>query len=430
MNDGERMASVDLLSAKDGSGAQAPITSSSASRSPSRTFARGVITRRMQKGVIAYHKGDYSIALAEFDKVATLSLAAGDTAMYLETCTYLLRILAEYEEFARIEGIEKTILKALESPEAAKLSSKLKSHALYVLGICNCYQENRHAQAMVRFRQAIDFAMIDEDRTTLAPPLYGAATVLYALQRYDDTLKELDRLGVLLSCLEVPDLKSAMHLLRALVRRNQGHYDEALESAWKAFESLKDHPQVVLYLHTLCAIGEIYTLKGDLKSARLYLDLASRSLKRDLKRVTRLITEAQNALGTVQTPESDLVFDSRTGLLWEKTKGEIHFEGQFILRDLLRVFLENQGRVFTKVELAERVWREPYNSKIHDNKIYVTIKRLRQLLEVDDSKANYILRAKTGYFLNPKIRVQMNEMKNEQQFAPAGSPAGNTEKVK
>jgi DNA-binding winged helix-turn-helix (wHTH) protein len=93
--------------------------------------------------------------------------------------------------------------------------------------------------------------------------------------------------------------------------------------------------------------------------------------------------------------------------LTSRLKGEIRFEGQFILRDLLRVFLESPGHIFSKEDLAKKVWKDTYQPRIHDNKIYVTIKRLRGLLENDGD--DLILRAKTGYFLNPKIRVVIDD---------------------
>lgn len=371
--------------------------------------SRRTIDRRFERALYAFHRGDYSAALVEFEKACAAAAAVADYSRYVDSCSYYLRILAEREEFAKIDRIEQHVLGIL-ATDSAQLPAKLKSRALYILGICSCYQETRHELAMRRFREAIDFAMQGADKVALAAPLYGAATVHYASGRYEEALRELDRLGILISCLDLPDLSSAAHLLRAMVRRNQGLNDEALAAAWKAFDSLKHHPHLVLYLHTLCVLGTIFRNNGDLPSARLYLDLAERSLKRDeFPRIARLVDEANQSLGSLPSADADLIFDCRTGILFERQKGEVRFDGQFILRDLLRIFLENPGRTFTKEDLAQQVWREPYNSKVHDNKIYVTIKRLRALLETGSSKCDYIMRAKNGYFLNPKTKVLINE---------------------
>ncbi len=372
-----------------------------------RVSSRSSADRSYQQGIFAYHRGDYSEALSLFEKSSMTATELGDHQRYVETCVYVLRILAEREEFVKIERIEKRVIEIMATTD---IPARLKSKATYVLGICSCYQETRHDQAMNRFREAIDYAILSEDKEALAAPLYGAATVLYARGRYDEAGKELARLEILLSCLSMPDLASSAHLLRALIRRNQGRTDEALESAWAAYETLKHHPHLVLYLHTLCVLGTIYQLKSDPTCARLYLDLATRSVKREqFPRIARLIDEA---MSTVQSPASgraDLSYDTRTGILNERQHGEVRFEGQFILRDLLKVFLEHPGRIFTKFDLAQLVWREEYNSDVHDNKIYVTIKRLRKLLESDGGKAEYILRAKNGYFLNPNTKVEIDE---------------------
>jgi tetratricopeptide (TPR) repeat protein len=368
--------------------------------------SRTAIERRFQQALFAYYRGETKAALKDFEKVAELSKANRDDVRYVEASTYVLRILAEREDFSRIELIESQIFSVLTTRE---LPVRLKSRVMYILGICSCYQDTRHDQAMNRFREAIDYAVASDDKEALASPLYGAATVLYARGRYDEALKELARLDILLSCLSLPELSATSSLLRALIRRNQSRLDEALEAAWSAYETLKNLPQLWVYMQTLVTLGTIYTLKGDLTCAKLYLDLADRSLKRDeFPRVARLVDEALATIRKSGRTEADLAFDTRTGILTSCLKGEVRFEGQFILRDLLRVFLESPGRVFSKEDLARKVWKDTYNPRVHDNKIYVTIKRLRGLLE-SDSNGDLILRAKTGYFLNPKLRVVIDD---------------------
>jgi len=369
------------------------------------TAARAALERRYQQGLFAYHRGETKAALKDFEKVVELAKQGQDYTRYVEASTYVLRILAEREEFAKIENIETQVFAVLTTHE---LPPRLKARVMYILGICSCYQDTRHDQAMNRFREAIDYAVASDDKEALASPLYGAATVLYARGRYDEALKELSRLDILLSCLSMPELSATSNLLRALIRRNQSRLDEALEAAWTAYESLKHLPQLWIYMQTLVTLGTIYTMKGDLTCAKLYLELADRSLKRDeFPRVARLVDEALAAIRKSGRIEADLAFDTRTGLLTSRIKGEVRFEGQFILRDLLRVFLESPGRIFSKEDLAKRVWKDTYNPRVHDNKIYVTIKRLRGLLENDGD--DLILRAKNGYFLNPKIRVVIDD---------------------
>ena len=227
-------------------------------RVPAPFSGRHSATSRFQQGLFAYHRGETSAALKDFEKAADTAKQQSDHARYVEACTYLLRILAEREEFAKIELIESQVFSVLATQE---LPVKLKSRVMYILGICSCYQDTRHDQAMNRFREAIDYAVASDDKEALASPLYGAATVLYARGRYDEALKELSRLEILLSCLSMPELSATAFLLRAMIRRNQSRLDEALEAAWAAYETLKHHPHLSIYLHTLCALGTIYTQK-------------------------------------------------------------------------------------------------------------------------------------------------------------------------
>ena len=55
-----------------------------------------------------------------------------------------------------------------------------------------------------------------------------------------------------------------------------------------------------------------------------HLDLANRTLKRtEFPRIARLVDEAIAALGSPRLSEMDLIFDTRTGILIEKAKGEL-----------------------------------------------------------------------------------------------------------
>lgn len=355
-----------------------------------------------EQGKFSYHRGEYRRALELFTKSATQYREGQNFDRYIECCNYILRILAEREDFTHIDVIETELRKFLES-EA--VDQKLKSRSYYILGICHCYRGQKYDLAMQCFRQAIDDAVEANDKAALASPLYGTANVLYAKGKYEEALKELASLDVLLSCLHLHEIKSASLLLRALIKRNQKNVEEALEYAWAAYESLKSNPHFVLYLQTLVALGSIYLLKNDERSAAIYLELAIRSVNSDeLPRLARLTKDTIDGLKTHRREDYDLIFDSKTGVLLGK-RGEIRFEGQFVLRDLLRAFLEEPGRVFSKEDLVMKVWNEVYDPANHDNKIYVTIKRLRQLLEGPGEKTQFILRAKNGYFLNAKTKV-------------------------
>lgn len=376
-------------------------------------WGTGPNSARFHAALYSYHRGDYSSALSEFEFLAERFYRQGDGPRFVECNVYVLRLLAEQEAFTKVEKVESRILEFFEKTDFTTISPQLLSRMHYVLGICLVYRGDKHEAAMDQFRESIQFAIESGDRSALAWPLYGAATVLYARTRYDDALRELQKLQTLLSCRPLPELSSSSLLLNSLILRNQKRLDESLGKAWDAFESLKQQPHMGLYLHTLATLGTIFREKGEPATARIYLDLARRSLKRnELPRIARIVDEALEQLGGESTV-FDLALNLKAGTLHEACRGEIRFDGQFLLRDMLSVFLrtsvKSPGSVLRKEDLVREVWGETYRPQNHDNKIYVNIKRLRRLIEAEDGSTEYILRGKQGYYLNPKARVSLIE---------------------
>ena len=79
----------------------------------------------------------------------------------------------------------------------------------------------------------------------------------------------------------------------------------------------------------------------------------------------------------------------------------------FILLEMLKLFLAHPGRVFSKEEFIETIWKQSYNPSVHDNKIYVTIKRLRKVIEPDYNKPKYLFLAKNGYYFSKDVKIQI-----------------------
>ena len=381
----------------------------------------GLQNARFLSGVYAYRSGDYVAAQHIFQRLGETALRQGQSNLEIECQSYLLRILAEREEFEAIhrlrDGLEKRLSAKTTTPS---LDLKLKARALYVIGLCSVYQPDSHDEAMSYFLQSIQSAIESGDRSSLAWPLYGTATLLYARERYEDALKELSKLTTLMQLWPVPELGASVPLLHALILRNQGHYPAALEQAWSAFQQLKTSPNLVLYLQTLIALGHIHEKMGSMPEAALYTELAYRGVKaQEFPRVARLAQENHTRIQeqlkqTAASPNSyDLRVDLTSGVLQETKRGEVRFEGQHVLRDLLLCLIRARGRTVSKEELVSQVWDERYSPKLHDNKIYVNIKRLRRALE-SDGGLEYILRGKTGYYLNPKARVLLIEARPQE----------------
>ena len=77
------------------------MSSTVASNTTSKENRNSASDRRFQQALFTYHRGDYSIALREFEKSAEMARLAEDHSRFVESCTYILRILAERDEFGK-----------------------------------------------------------------------------------------------------------------------------------------------------------------------------------------------------------------------------------------------------------------------------------------------------------------------------------------
>src|SRR6185312_11428979 len=149
-----------------------------------------------------------------------------------------------------------------------------------------------------------------------------------------------------------------------------------------------------------------YTEAGEVDLARTYIRLARQMADpENFVFLFRKIGELEKRIVGKNETNFDLVFSSTSNSVVERKKGKIDFKNQFILLDMLKLFLKSPGEVYSKEALVKAVWKQEYDPAVHDNKIYVTIKRLRQLIEPDFDKPRYIYRAKNGYYLNRNAKV-------------------------
>lgn len=105
----------------------------------------------------------------------------------------------------------------------------------------------------------------------------------------------------------------------------------------------------------------------------------------------------------LQDKNYDLVYDAQSGLLRQRCTEPIQFDCQFILRELLHRFLRYPGVSFSKEEIVNFLWNENYDPRVHDNRVYVTIRRLRRKIELSGSGHRFIIRTKHGYSFNGQI---------------------------
>jgi tetratricopeptide (TPR) repeat protein len=358
----------------------------------------------MELGKLYYERCDFGIAIEKFKEAAAGFFDEKDFELYLKCQNYLLRMYAEREDAESIR-VTKERLQDLVLKEGFELNAK----TYYTLGICASYK-GQNDLALDYFQKSLAIGLAADDKRDVCYAINGLAITYKSLERYSEALKEIYNLQVFFQVMNLRDLKLSSQMLNGHILRKMKKYDQALEIFWDCYETLRVEKNMYIYISLLRSMGVTYKDAGEIEMARMYLKLARKSVDPvNLKYLTRNIDSQLVELGDTSQDDFDLVFDAIGNSVTEKKKGRIDFKNQFILLDMLRLFMRHPGQVHSKEFLVKHVWKQEYDPTVHDNKIYVTIKRLRKLIEPDYDKPKYIFRAKNGYYLNKNTKILIEQ---------------------
>lgn len=319
---------------------------------------------------------------------------------YLKAQNFILRMYAELEEFDKINAM-KEHLQDLVLNEGFELSSR----TYYTLGLFTFYKAQYNV-ALDYFQKGLQLALQKNNKEDICHSILGISNSYYLMDRLSDALKEIYNLKVFFEVLDLPILKISTHMINAHILRKLNRHNEALEILWECYETLKEEKNIHMLASLLYGMGLTYEDMGDVDMAKTYLKLAKGIVDtKNLKWLTRHINGKLESLGVRPHNDYDLIFNAKGNTITERRQGVVDFKNQFILLDLLHLFMQSPGETFSKELLVKRIWKQDYNPSVHDNKIYVTIKRLRQMIEPDAEKPKYIFRAKNGYYLNKNTRI-------------------------
>ena len=354
----------------------------------------------LELGKLYYERCDFGIAIEKIRQAADGFFADKDFEQYLRCENYLLRMYAEREDAEEIRATKER-LQDLVLKEGFDLSAK----TYYTLGVCGLYKEQREL-ALEYFQKSLSIALANDSKEDICYAINVLAITYYGLGRYQEALKEIYNLQIFFQVMDLPDVKISSQILNGHILRKLKKHDQALEVFWECYDLLREEKNMFMYISLLRSLGVTYKDAGEFDMARLYLKLAKRSVDPvNLKYMTRNIESQLKELGETGRDEFDLIFDTLSNSVTERKKGRIDFKNQFILLDMLRLFMKQPGVVYSKEVLVKQVWKQDYDPMVHDNKIYVTIKRLRKLIEPDYDKPKYIFRAKNGYYLNKTAKI-------------------------
>lgn len=363
-----------------------------------------IATELYESGKLRWDVGDFRSSIDKLEQAALIYAEMKEHKLYIKCLTLCLRMYAEMEDTAKIHSIKDRLYDYV-----TRENIDFNSSTYYTLALVSSYRGD-FAQALENLEKALALALSQDSKEDMCYAIHGLAAVYWSLGRTEDALKEIYNLRVFFQVLRLPDLEVSSQILNGYILISLKRYDEALEVFWKAFESLKDQKNMYTYVSLLFAMGYAHAESGEADLARTYMKLAQQMADpQTFVYLLRKINEINRRLTGQGHNNFDLVFDSASNSVIERKKGKIDFKNQFILLDMLKLFLRSPGEVYTKEALVKAVWKQEYDPAVHDNKIYVTIKRLRQLIEPDFDRPKYIYRAKNGYYLNRNAKVSIEQ---------------------
>ncbi len=357
----------------------------------------------LEIGELYNARGDLDLAEAKLTEANATFFSERKFDRYLKCLNILLRIYAERGDNENI-NLTKERLQDLVLKEGFELNAK----TYYTLGVCAAHKQQLDL-ALEYFQKSLGIGLASDDKEDMCYAINGIANTYFMMGRYADALKEIYNLQVFFQVLPLMELKLSSQILNGAILRKEERYEQSLEIFMDCYNTLREAKNLYMYCYLLYNIGATYHEMGNFDLARTYLTLAKRSTDaRNFKQLTKFIDGKLEELGVRPNADYDLIFDLEKNIVMEKKKGKIDFKNQFILLDLLHLFLKNPGQIYSKEILVKKIWNQDYDPRVHDNKIYVTIKRLRQMIEPDLDKPKYIFRSKNGYFLSKGIKILLD----------------------
>lgn len=345
-------------------------------------------------------RGDYSLALPLLSEARNIFLYEKNHELYLKCTQNILRIYAEREEFDHLSALKENL-----HDTVIREGIQLNARVYYVFGIAALYKSQVDT-ALEYFKISLEHALKTDLKEDICYAILGISICYRHMKKYEEALKEIYNLNIFMQYIDNVDLKISVLSSNGSILEDLKKHNQALEIFWQAYELTKISKQISVSNVILAHIGICLFELGQHDSARIYFDLVQKSI--DPSNARNMLSHINKYIQSYKKNDKqdfDLDFDFENHQVIEKQIGRVNFKNQFILLDLLKLFIMNQGEVFSKEYLVEHIWKQSYDPEVHDNKIYVTIKRLRKMLEPDYDHPKYIFRSKNGYFLNKSIKV-------------------------
>jgi len=355
-------------------------------------------------GTLYFEKGELKNALPYLLEAQNQYLVSKKIRKYFDVSYMLLRAYLEMGQTHEVQKIKESLQKIIVQ-ENVEMSSRL----YYTMGIC-ASAEGHMETALTFFNQAFNVALAENNKEDMCFALCGKAIWYKKAKDYEKSLSIVDNLKVFFETIEIPEVEASAYFCEGQIYDSLGELDKALSSLWEAFRVAKKSKAVqFVNSYILIQLGATHVKMNKYDLAENYFELAAGLINpaehvRSLEHLSRF----KAVLESSKNQNPDIKINVKDNTVVEISKGKVELNNQFILLELLVEFVKKKGSVITKSDLAEILWNQNYDPSQHDNKIYVTIRRLRKLLEPNPKKPHYILRTKEGYQINPASIVEIN----------------------
>lgn len=407
---------------------------------------------------LLFYSGKLSKSFHYFEELIQRFKETREIDRYLSCYLYVVQILSELQELDKLKLYKKE-MEELCKKEGITEKPLVKAYSSYYLlyidkDMPKVSQELNQALkiAFDQYDQALkteDFLKQNELRFEIMFCLYVYSAYYLDMKDYKNCLRELDNLNCLLKDFLDTKHKLEKELEKAKINQNNYIYDSLLKNLnkrlytlqmmqlgtqlievaiqikhlkkyeqaeknlWKLYEESNKYSNNYLVSHILFYMSWCQLLLGYKKQSLLFYNLAKKNAPPERKLFLSYLEKLKKKLDVEEAPSEldhyDIIFNKASNKVIEKRKGLLDLKSQFILIDLLRLLLLNQGVPYSKEKLVKELWMEDYSPEVHDNKIYVTIKRLREAVELNSSKPQYICRNSRGYYFSKVAKVLTKE---------------------
>jgi DNA-binding winged helix-turn-helix (wHTH) protein len=354
---------------------------------------------QLELGRLYFRLCDFDAAITVLDREMGQAVQLQNWEAIGTTLPLLLRILAERLDHAEIDQWRSQIQTM--PPEA--WTSKLH----YAFGIIELYAD-RTSASQLQFSHAQEKA---KDLGELLHARFGQGATLFKLGELTQSHGVFSDLQNSLHQTTLQDLKIASFLMVAHLLMAQNDLPQAMSNLNEAEKLCRVEQNLFMLLNVLYGQAIVHKKAGRLNKSLTCLELVdSLTNRRDLKHLALQVDRNLRELKQAMEKPTFHLQDGDGLVLHHPDKGPLALNRSGIVIELLKLFGSRIGQTIGKEELVRHIWKQDYHPFHHDNKIYVTIKRLRKLIEVDASQPRYLLCVSDGYCLHSDVRFSIEKV--------------------